>query len=86
MLNDAAVSQFKKVYLAPDIRTSAGGSMDWLLLSAFSLNLTLMIKIHFFCSAEEKTAGSRHFCGKAMVSFSCTKGWITVLSVAKVGR
>ena len=54
--------------------------MDWLLLYAFSLNLTLMIKIHFFCSAEEKTAGSGPFCGKAMVSFSCTKGWITVLS------
>ena len=28
--------------------------MDWLLLYAFSLNLTLMIKIRFFCSAEEK--------------------------------
>lgn len=81
MLNDAAVSQFKKVYLAPpDILISAGGSMDWFLLSAFVLNLTLMIKIHFFCSAEEKTAGSRPFCRKAMVSFSCTKGWITVLS------
>lgn len=44
------------------------------------LTLKSMIKIHFFCSAEEKTAGSRPFCGKAMVSFSCTKGWITVLS------
>ena len=45
MLNDAAVSQFKKIYLAPDIRIFAGGSMDWLLLSAFSLNLILMIKM-----------------------------------------
>ena len=77
MLNDAAVSHFKKVYLAPgytDLRRGIDG------LASISLNLTLMIKIHFFCSAEEKTAGSRPFCGKAMVSFSCTKGWITVLS------
>ena len=54
MLNDAAVSHFKKVYLAPGYTVSAGGSMDLLLLYAFSLNLTLMIKIRFFCSAEEK--------------------------------
>ena len=77
MLNDAAVSHFKKVYLAPgytDLRRGIDG------LASISLNLTLMIKIHFFCSAEEKTAGSRPFCGKAMVSFSCTKDWITVLS------
>ncbi len=54
MLNDAAVSHFKKVYLAPGYTDLRRGSMDWLLLYAFSLNLTLMIKIRFFCSAEEK--------------------------------
>ena len=61
MLNDAVVSQFKKVYLAPGYTDLRRESMDWLLLSAFSLDLTLMIKIHFFCSAEEKTAGSGPF-------------------------
>ena len=51
MLNDAAVSHFKKVYLAPgytDLRRGIDG------LASISLNLTLMIKIRFFCSAEEK--------------------------------
>ena len=45
MLNDAAVSHFKKVYLAPgytDLRRGIDG------LASISLNLTLMIKIHFF--------------------------------------
>ena len=38
--------------------------MDWLLLSAFSLNLTLMIKIHFFCSAEEKSSRIKALLGE----------------------
>ena len=49
-------------------------------LLRFQFELDPYDKNTLFCSAEEKTAGSRHFCGKAMVSFSCTKGWITVLS------
>lgn len=80
MLNDAAVSQFKKVYLAPgytDLRRGIDGLAS---IVRFQFELDPYDKNTLFCSAEEKTAGSRHFCGKAMVSFSCTKGWITVLS------
>ena len=87
MLNDAAVSQFKKVYLAPgytDLRRGIDGLAS-IVRFQFELDPYDKNTLFLFCG-RKKAAGSRHFCGKAMVSFSCTKGWITVLSVAKVGR
>ena len=54
MLNDAAVSHFKKVYLAPgytDLRRGIDGLAS---IVRFQFELDLMIKIRFFCSAEEK--------------------------------
>ena len=80
MLNDAAVSHFKKVYLAPgytDLRRGIDGLAS---IVRFQFELDPYDKNTLFLFCGRKTAGSRPFCGKAMVSFSCTKDWITVLS------
>lgn len=54
MLNDAAVSHFKKVYLAPgytDLRRGIDGLAS---IVRFQFELDPYDKNSFFCSAEEK--------------------------------
>lgn len=56
MLNDAAVSHFKKVYLAPgytDLRRGIDGLAS---IVRFQFELDPYDKIRFFCSAEEKSS------------------------------
>lgn len=84
MLNDARVSLFKKVYLAPgftDLRRGIDG-LTAIVRFQFSLDPYDKNTLFLFCGGG--ATGSKRCCGKVTVSCCCTNAWIMVPSDGRV--